>query len=64
MVIVAGHLIVDPEARPAYLAGCVPIWKRPGVAPGCLDFSLSADLTDPARSELVVTVSRPISRIL
>jgi quinol monooxygenase YgiN len=53
MFIVAGHLIVDPEARPEYLAGCVPVVEQARLAQGCLDFSLSADLIDPARINIL-----------
>lgn len=49
MVIVAGHLLVAPEAREAYLAGCVTVVEQARSAPGCLDFAISADLTDPGR---------------
>ncbi|MEU1982562.1 antibiotic biosynthesis monooxygenase family protein [Nocardia sp. NPDC019395] len=49
MVIVAGHLLVAPEGREAYLAGCVTVVEQARSAPGCLDFAISADLTDPAR---------------
>ncbi|MGW6336180.1 putative quinol monooxygenase [Nocardia rhamnosiphila] len=49
MLIVAGHLIVDPPARAAYLDSCLGVVDRARSAPGCLDFALSADLTDPAR---------------
>lgn len=49
MLIVAGYLIVDPPARAAYLDGCLDVVDRARSAPGCLDFALSADLTDPGR---------------
>ncbi|MGI5220322.1 putative quinol monooxygenase [Nocardia sp. CA-290969] len=49
MVIVAGHLLVAPEDREAYLAGCVTVVEQARSAPGCLDFAICADLTDPAR---------------
>ena len=49
MVIVAGHLVVDPEERDEYLAGCVEVVRQARRAPGCLDFSLSADLLEPSR---------------
>ncbi len=49
MVIVAGHLIVDPAARAAYLAGCVPIVEQARRTAGCLDFSLAPDLVDSSR---------------
>jgi quinol monooxygenase YgiN len=49
MLIVAGHLTVDPAAREAYLAGCVAVVNAARVADGCLDFALSPDLADPGR---------------
>ncbi|WP_416565529.1 putative quinol monooxygenase [Nocardia testacea] len=53
MLIVAGHLIVDPPARAAYLAGCIGVVDQARSAPGCLDFALSPDLTDPARINIL-----------
>jgi quinol monooxygenase YgiN len=49
MVIVAGHLVVDPQQRDDYLAGCVEVVRQARRAPGCLDFSLTADLLEPGR---------------
>lgn len=49
MLIVAGHVVVDPEQRDDYLAGCVEVVRQARRAPGCLDFSLSADLLEPGR---------------
>ena len=49
MVIVAGHLMVDPGERGAYLAGCVAVVEAARRAPGCLDFAITADLVDPGR---------------
>ena len=49
MVIVAGHILVDPEGRDDYLSGCVEVVRQARQAPGCLDFSLSADLLEPGR---------------
>ena len=49
MVIVAGHLIVGRDARDDYLDGCTAVVEQARAAPGCLDFSISADLLDPAR---------------
>ncbi|UJA19326.1 antibiotic biosynthesis monooxygenase [Thermoleophilia bacterium SCSIO 60948] len=49
MLIVAGHLVVDPADRAALLeasAGSVRLARK---APGCLDFATSADPVDPAR---------------
>ncbi|WP_109506538.1 putative quinol monooxygenase [Nocardioides speluncae] len=49
MVIVAGHIEVSPIEREAYLLGCTEIVDQARNAPGCLDFSLAADLVDPSR---------------
>jgi len=49
VLIVAGHLIVDPADRDAQIqasAGAVRLARQ---APGCLDFAVSADPVDPAR---------------
>lgn len=52
MVIVAGHLIVDPDERESYLAGCVDVVEQARRAPGCLDFAISADLLDAGRIDI------------
>jgi quinol monooxygenase YgiN len=49
VVIVAGHLIVDADARDDYLAGCAEVVQQARRAPGCLDFAITADLLDPTR---------------
>jgi len=49
MVIVAGHIVVDPQDRNAYLSGCVEVVRQARRTAGCLDFALSADLIDPGR---------------
>jgi quinol monooxygenase YgiN len=49
MLIIAGHLVVDPNARDAYVAECVRVVEAARAAPGCLDFSITADSVDPAR---------------
>jgi quinol monooxygenase YgiN len=49
MIIVSGTLHVDPAERDAYLHARVPILEHARRAPGCLDFSLSADLLDAGR---------------
>ena len=49
MVIVAGHIVVDPQDRNAYLSGCVEVVRQARRTAGCLDFALSADLVDPGR---------------
>jgi quinol monooxygenase YgiN len=48
-VVVAGHLIVDPDGRADYLRGCVDVVRLARTATGCLDFAISADLLDPGR---------------
>jgi quinol monooxygenase YgiN len=49
VVIVAGHLIVSPEQRDDYLAGCREVVEQARRAPGCLDFAVTADLVDSSR---------------
>jgi quinol monooxygenase YgiN len=49
MVIVAGHIVVDPDQRGPYLASCVCVIEQVRRSPGCLDFSLTADLVDVSR---------------
>ncbi|MCT7661896.1 putative quinol monooxygenase [Mycobacterium deserti] len=49
MVIVAGHIVVDPADRADYLAGCGEVVRQARSAPGCLDFALSADIEDAGR---------------
>ena len=52
MIIVAGHLIVDPEQRESYLADCVSVVEQARRAPGCLDFAITGDLVDPGRIDV------------
>jgi quinol monooxygenase YgiN len=49
MVIVAGQLVVEPEQRESYLATCTGVVEQARGAPGCLDFTISADLVEPGR---------------
>lgn len=49
MLIVSGHLSVDPTQRASYLAGCRRVVELARAAPGCLDFAISADLLDAGR---------------
>ncbi|MFC0446851.1 putative quinol monooxygenase [Rhodococcus jostii] len=49
MVIVAGHITVEPQQREPYLAGCVSVVEQARRAAGCLDFAITADLIDPCR---------------
>lgn len=53
MVIVAGHLDVDPEQRDAYLASCASVVAAARRAAGCLDFALSADPLDAGRVNIL-----------
>ncbi len=49
MLIVAGYLTVDPDNRTSYLADCLAVVDQARRAPGCLDFAISADLSDESR---------------
>jgi len=49
MVIVAGHITVEPQQRESYLAGCVSIVEQARGAAGCLDVAITADLIEPGR---------------
>ncbi len=49
MLIIAGHLVVDPVERDGYVADCRPVVEAARKTPGCLAFSISADSVDPAR---------------
>ena len=52
MVIVAGHIIVEPSQRADYLAGCREVVTAARRAPGCLDFAITEDLVDPGRIDV------------
>ena len=52
MIIVAGHVAVDPEQRESYLAGCVSVVEQARAAAGCLDFAITADPGDPGRVDV------------
>ncbi|WP_437965327.1 antibiotic biosynthesis monooxygenase family protein [Sorangium sp. So ce260] len=49
MLIIAGHLEVDPNQRDAFVAAHQDLVRRARQAPGCLDLAITADLLDPAR---------------
>jgi quinol monooxygenase YgiN len=49
MVIVAGHITVEPQQRESYLAGCVRIVGQGRPAVGCFDVAICADPVDPGR---------------
>jgi quinol monooxygenase YgiN len=48
-VVVAGHLMVEPENRDDYLSTCVEVVRQARASAGCRDFAVSADLLDPGR---------------
>lgn len=52
MIIVAGHITVDPEQRESHLAGSAGIVEKARRADGCLDFAMTADPLDPGRLNL------------
>lgn len=49
MVIVAGHITVEPRQRGSYLGGCLSIIELARGSAGYLDFSITAGLIDPGR---------------
>ena len=49
MLIIAGHLEVSPSDRDTYVEECVTVVQTALAAPGCLDFSITADSIDPSR---------------
>ena len=53
MVIVTGHLVVEPGERETYLLGCRAVVEQARGAAGCLDFAISADLIDPGRINIL-----------
>jgi quinol monooxygenase YgiN len=67
MVIVAGHITVDPEQRESCLAAFMRVVEKARRADGCLDFVITADLLDPAMrsasvAECDVADARRLSR--
>lgn len=49
MIIVAGHLIVNPDRRRSMLERHQEVISAARAAPGCLDFCLAADPIEPDR---------------
>jgi quinol monooxygenase YgiN len=49
MLIVSGHLVLDPPDRDAHVTASVGAVRLARQAPGCLDFAVSADPVDPTR---------------
>jgi quinol monooxygenase YgiN len=52
MIIVAGHITVEPEQRESHLAGSAKVVEKARAAAGCLDFAMTADPIDPGRLNL------------
>lgn len=53
MVIVAGHIRVDPAEREKYLAGCAQVVEQARRSAGCVDFAISADVLDADRVNIL-----------
>lgn len=49
MIVVAGHIEVRPEDRPAFLAGSAEAVLSARATVGCLDFAVSPDPVEPGR---------------
>jgi quinol monooxygenase YgiN len=49
VIVVAGWLRVPADVRATYLDGCVEVVESARAAPGCIDFSIAADLVDGER---------------
>jgi quinol monooxygenase YgiN len=52
MVIVAGHIVIDPQQRESHFADCASVVEQARRAPGCLDFAITADLVEPGRIDI------------
>lgn len=63
MVIVAGHIVVSPEQRESYLAGCKSVVEQARRAACCLDYAIPATCSIRAESTSSSAGSRgPSSR--
>lgn len=49
MIIVTGHLVVDPDSRARVVEDSAAAVRQARATDGCLDFAVSADSVDPAR---------------
>ena len=49
MLIVCGHLVLDPADRDAHVIASAGAVRLAREVPGCLDFAVSADPVDPTR---------------
>jgi quinol monooxygenase YgiN len=52
MLIISGRLFVKPGTRDEFLKCCEPSIAMARRAPGCLDFSVSADIIEPDRANV------------
>ncbi len=62
MLIVAGHLVLDPADRDAHVVASAGAVRLARHAPGCLDFAVSADPVDPTRVNVFERWARPEDR--
>jgi quinol monooxygenase YgiN len=49
VIVIAGHVDVDPEKRDAALAGGAELMRETRTQQGCLDYVWAADPTEPGR---------------
>lgn len=49
MIIVSGHVLVDPDHRDRYVQVFAELVEQARSAPGCLDLAITADSVEPAR---------------
>lgn len=49
MIVVAGHLVVDPRHRDRAIELSLPAVLAARATPGCIDFAVSPDPLNPAR---------------
>lgn len=49
MLIIAGHIQVEPTERDGYVAECVSIVEAARASVGCIDFAITPDSVEPGR---------------
>ncbi|MDP9345525.1 MAG: antibiotic biosynthesis monooxygenase [Actinomycetota bacterium] len=59
MLIIAGHLTLDPTDRDAHVESSAHAVRLARQAPGCLDIAVSADPVDPTRINLFERWAHP-----
>lgn len=59
MLIVVGHLQLDPADRDAHVNASITAVRLARRAQGCVDFAVSADPVDPARVNVLERWERP-----